>query len=133
MFSPPPSGAVELETLMPVNGVVSGAMENHEGRRDIAHMENRRLVLIKVLRGPRSDAFAHAHLADFHDALLEGAGAGVRLVVEADQIGGRSPGNDRGKHLRAREDVGALVASPAVTLQSNVLRIGVTEIDHLLY
>src|SRR5690242_12065333 len=39
-LSPAASGAIELETLMPIDGVVGGAVQNHERRRDVAHVED---------------------------------------------------------------------------------------------
>src|SRR3954468_18115375 len=126
LLSPAPCGAVELEPLVPIDRVVGGAMKNHERRADVAHVEDRRLILVQILRCPWGDAFSHANLADFHDALLKGAGARIGLVVEADEVRRRRTRDDGREDLRPRENVRALISTPTVTLKTDVLRISIS-------
>src|SRR3954471_19254249 len=126
LLSPAPCGAVELEPLVPIDRVVGGAMKNHERRADVAHVEDRRLILVELLRRPRRDSLAHADLADFHDALLERPGTWIRLVVEADEVRRRRARDDGREQLRPRENVRALISTPAVTLKTDVLRISIS-------
>src|SRR6187397_574643 len=96
-------------------------------------MEDRRLVFVQLGRIPWRDVRAHADLSDGRDALLRRARALVELIVEADEVRRRCTGHDRGEHVRLRDDVARLVSAPAVPMQTDVLWIGVPELDHLLY
>ncbi len=116
----PAQGVEVLDALIEVDRAVLVVVQDHERRRDLARLEDRRVAQIGV--GLVEEVAGEAALAALEDRLVGRARVPVDRAVHADQIGERRAGDGGAELVGLGDQERGLVAAPRVTVQADARR-----------